>query len=183
MKSTIQRMLFAVTVAALGAGAGTAGAQTNAASSAPGTSSPHHGHHGHFRRFGGSPLVSPLLRATKQLGQTPGTQGLALTQGQQASIKTILTSARPHRQPGTGPQGPGITVLGDPGNGGYLAAVTAAEAAASARIQRQYDLAEQIWGVLNKDQRNAIPTVLASIQAQQQARRAQWAGRHATGNG
>src|SRR5476651_1482310 len=95
MKSTIQRVLFAIAVAALGAGAmGTASAQTNAASSAPGTAPPHHGHHGHFRRFGGSQFVGSLLRATRQLGQAPGTQALALSADQKTYIKGLLTAGR-----------------------------------------------------------------------------------------
>ncbi len=182
MKSTIQRALFAVTVATLGAAAvGTACAQTS--SSAPGASPPHHFRHGHFRAFGGSPFVGSLLRATHQLGKAPGTQALALTPGQQDSIKTILSSARPQHQPGSGPKGPGITVIGNPGDPGYTAAVQAAETAATARIQKQTALATDIWNVLSTDQKNALPTILASIQAKESARRGQWAARHATGNG
>ena len=180
MKSTIQRALFAVAVATLGAGAvGTASAQTN--SSAPNTSTPHHMHRGHFRDFGGAPFVGTLLRATRQLGTLQ--PQLALTPTQQDSIKTILTSARPTHQPGTQPQGPGITVLGNPGSQGYASAVQAAEAAAQSRIQKQSLLAQQIYSVLSKAQQDQLPTVLASIQAKEQARRAQWASRRATRNG
>ena len=182
MKSTIQRVLLAVAVATLGAGAvGMASAQSP--SSAPGTSPPHRMHRGQFRHFGGSPFVSSLLRATRQLGKTPQTQQLALSSTQQADIKQILAAARPHHQPGTEPQRPGITVLGDPGSQGYAAAVQAAEAAATARIQEQTALAQQIWGVLSPGQQGAVPAILASIQAKEQARRAQWAARHAAANG
>ena len=183
MKSTIQRVLFAVAVATLGAATvGTAAAQTSAASSAPGTSLPHHGHYGHFRRFGGSSLVAPLLRATRQLGKAPGTQSLALSADQQTFIKGVLSSARTGHHPGTQPQGPGITVLGDPGNAGYATAVQAIATAATARIQNESALAEQIWNDLSGPQRAALPGILASIQAQEQAHRAQWAGKH-TSNG
>jgi len=182
MKSTIQRVLFAVAVATLGAGAvGTESAQSS--SSAPGTSPPHHLRHGHFRHFGGSPFVGTLLQATRQLGKAPGTQSLALSTGQQETIKSILTEARPHHQPGSGPKGPGITVLGNPGDPGYSAAVAAAEAAATARIQTQTTLATDIWNVLSTNQKNALPNILAAIQAKQEARRGQWAAKHATGNG
>jgi hypothetical protein len=179
MKSTIQRALFAVAVATLGAGAvGAASAQTS--SSAPNTSPPHHMHRGHFRNFGGAPFLGSLLRATRQLGVTQ--PQLALTPTQKDSIKSILSSARPAHQSGTQPQGPGITVLGNPGSQGYAAAVQAAEAAAQSRVQKQSLLAQQIYGVLTKPQQDQLPTVLASIQAKEQARRAQWASRHATGN-
>ncbi len=180
MKSTIQRALFAVAVATLGAAAvGTASAQTS--SSAPNTSPPHHMHRGHFRNFGGAPFLGTLLRATRQLGVTQ--PQLALTPTQKDSIKSILTSARPARHSGTQPQGPGVTVLGNPGSQGYAAAVQAAEAAAQSRVQQQSLLAQQVYGVLTKPQQDQLPTVLASIQAKEQARRAQWASRHATGNG
>jgi hypothetical protein len=173
MKSTIQRALFAVAVATLGAGAvGTASAQTTA--SAPGTSPPHHMRHGHFRGFGGSPFVSSLLRATRQLGLLPE---------QQASIKAILASARPTHQAGTQPQRPDLTVLGNPGSQNYAAAVSAAETAAQNRIQKQSLLAQQIYAVLSKSQQDQLPNVLAAIEAKEQARRAQWASKHATGNG
>ena len=184
MTSTIQRALFAVVVAALGAGAvGTACAQSS--SSAPGTALPHHLHHGHFGRFGGrgARLVTPLLRATRQLGKAPGTQNLALTAAQQSYIKGLLTSGHSGHQPGTEPRGPGITVLGDPGNAGYGSAVQGLESAAAARIQKESTLAQSIWNDLSGDQRAAIPGILASIQAQERARRAQWANRHATSNG
>src|ERR1700722_13978322 len=104
MKSTIQRVLFAVALATLGAGAvGTASAQTT--SSAPGAAPQHHfrGHHHHFR----GPLVGPLLKATKHLG---------LTAQQQSVIQDYLKAAHQPHQAGAQAQGPGITGLADPGN-------------------------------------------------------------------
>src|SRR5665213_3525442 len=134
MKSTIQRVVFAVTVAALGAGTmGTAFAQTNA-SSAPGSAPAHHGHHGHFGRFHGSRFVGSLLRATKQLGRAPGTQNLALSADQQTYIKGLLKSARSGHHRGT-QQAPDITVVGNPTSSGFAAAVQSAQATATARIQ------------------------------------------------
>jgi len=182
MKSTIQRVVFAVTVAALGAGTmGTAFAQTNA-SSAPGSAPAHHGHHGHFGRFHGSRFVGSLLRATKQLGRAPGTQNLALSADQQTYIKGLLKSARSGHHRGT-QQAPDITVVGNPTSSGFAAAVQSAQATATARIQQDSTLAQSIWGDLSPGQQAAIPGLLASIRAQEQARRAQWAGKHATGNG
>src|SRR5579863_8640087 len=69
MKSTIQRVVLAVAVATLGAGAlVTASAQTT--SSAPVAASPNGHHHGQFRRFGRGRFVGSLLRATQQLNLT-----------------------------------------------------------------------------------------------------------------
>ena len=173
MKWTIQRVLVAVAVATFAAGAvGTASAQTT--SPAPGTSPPQRMHRGQFRRFGGSPFLSSLLRATRQLN---------LTTTQQASIRAILKGARSTHQPGAQRQGPEITVLGNPGSQGYAAAVQDAEAAATARIQKESALAGQIYAQLTSAQQQQLPAVLASIQARQQARRAQWTARHAAANG
>jgi len=171
MKSTIKRALFAAAVAALGAGAvGTALAQTSSApSSAPAAGA----HHGHFHHFGGQ-FVGTLLRATKQLN---------LTANQQASIKSILQSAHQGHQPGAAPQGPSLTVLGNPADPSFAAAVQNAQSKAQARIQQETTLAGQIYAVLTQQQQQQLPTVLASLQAQDAARRAQWAAKHAAGNG
>jgi hypothetical protein len=171
MKSTIQRALFAVAVVTLGAGAiGTASAQQ--ASSAPNAVPQPGEHRGHFRHFGG-PFVGPLLRATKQMN---------LSATQQASIKSILVSAHHAHQPGTAPEGPSLTVLGNPADPSYAAAVQTEQAKAQVRIQQETTLAGQIYAVLTSQQQQQLPAVLASLQAQQQARRAQWAAKHAGGN-
>jgi hypothetical protein len=179
MKSTIQGVLFVAAVATLGAGAvGTACAQS--APAAPASSAPQQAHHrGHFRHFG-SPFLGSLLRATRQLnGQ------YVLTSAQQAQIKTLLQGARPARQPGAAPRGLGITVTGDPGNSSYPAAVQDAITAATNRINKESTLAAEIYNhVLTKPQQGQLETVLASIQAKEQARRAAWAAKHASsGNG
>jgi Spy/CpxP family protein refolding chaperone len=168
MKTTIQGVLVAIAVATLGAGAvGTACAQS--APAAPASSAPQQTpHRGHFHRFGGSRVLGSLLRATRQLNLTPD---------QQTSIKGILTSARHAHQPGAQSQQPAMTVLGNPGDPGV-------QTAAAGRIQQESALAGQIYAVLNSTQRQQLPTVLASIQAKEQARRAAWAAKRASsGNG
>jgi Spy/CpxP family protein refolding chaperone len=175
MKTTIQGVLVAIAVATLGAGAvGTACAQS--APAAPASSAPQQTpHRGHFHRFGGSRVLGSLLRATRQLNLTPD---------QQTSIKGILTSARHAHQPGAQSQQPAMTVLGNPGDPGFASAVQGAQAAAAGRIQQESALAGQIYAVLNSTQRQQLPTVLASIQAKEQARRAAWAAKRASsGNG
>jgi hypothetical protein len=182
MKSTIKGVLFAVAVATLGAGAvGTACAQST--SSAPGAAPAHHMHHGHFRGFGGSSFLGTLLRATRQLSGP-----YALTTAQQSQIKTILQGARPAHQPGAHPQGLGITVIGDPGNSSYPTAIQNAITAATNRINKDSTLSAEIYNhVLTsgpQGQQGQIETVLASMQAKEQARRAAWAAKHAnSGNG
>jgi Spy/CpxP family protein refolding chaperone len=170
MKSTIQRALLAVAVATLGAGAvGTAAAQ--ATSSAPSATPQHRGHFHHH--FGGR-FVGTLLRATQQLN---------LTTQQQASIKTILQNSHQGYQPGAAPQGPGMTVLGNPADPNFAAAVQNEQSKAQVRIQKETALAGQIYGVLTPTQQQQLPTVLASLQAKADAQRAQWAAKHAAGNG
>jgi hypothetical protein len=170
MKSTVQRLLFSVAVSALGAGAMTASAQTPPA---PGATPAHHQHHGEFRRLGEGRFVSTLLRATRQLNLTPD---------QKSNIQSILKSARSGLRTGAHGTRPGITVVGNPGDPGFATAVQDAETAATNRIQKESALAGQIYAQLTNAQQQQLPAVLASIQAQQQARRAQWASKHA-GNG
>jgi len=173
MNSTIQRVLFAAAVATIGAGAvGTASAQTSSApaSSAPGAAQ--HGRHGHHH-FGGQ-FVGTLLRATKQLN---------LTAQQQSQIKTILEEAHPKHQAGTQPEHPAMTSVGNPADAGYASAVQSAQANATTRIQKETALQAQIYGVLNSTQKSQLPTVLAAMQAKEQARHAQWAAQHPAASG
>jgi Spy/CpxP family protein refolding chaperone len=219
MKSTIQRALFAIVVATLGAAAvGTAcaqaapAAQTNSAAENASSQSRgdggnfrherghfrhgrghfHHRHgrfhhgRGHFRggrfagSFGGAPFVGSLLRATRQLD---------LTTAQRDSLRSILQSARPTRQPGAQsqagaqPQHPALTVLGNPSDPGYAAAVQRAEADATSRIQKQSALAGKIYAVLTPAQQKQLPQVLASMQSREQPRGGRWGGRRGGGDG
>ncbi|HTV77684.1 MAG TPA: hypothetical protein VMF03_05470 [Steroidobacteraceae bacterium] len=178
MKSTIQRALFAVAVAALGAGAvGTASAQTSSApSSAPGA---RHGGHHRFHRFGGSPFLGTFLRAVNQLNKTPAT---ALSGAQQTTLKSLLQSARQSHAAGAG-QGTELSVIGNPSPANasaYAAAIQQAEANATSRISRDATLATQIYQALNLSttQQSQLVTILNNMQAQQQAHRAQWAAKH-----
>jgi hypothetical protein len=117
------------------------------------------------------------------LNSTPGT---ALSTTQQATLKTLLQEARQaHSHSQSTPE---ITVIGDPSpknSGAYSEAVTAAISAASARITEDSTLATQIYTALNLTpaQQTQLQTILTSEQAQAQARRAQWAAKHAAGTG
>ena len=115
------------------------------------------------------------LRATKQLN---------LTADQQASIKTILTTARAQAKAAhaSGQAPVDIAVLGNPGDPNYATALQSAKTLAATHIQNESELQSQIYNVLTAEQKAQLPTVLATLKAQAQQRRAVWEQRHATGN-
>jgi Spy/CpxP family protein refolding chaperone len=166
--------LLVLAVASLGTAAGVARAQTTTTPStttttttAPATGHEWHRHHGGF-------MLGMTLRATKQLN---------LTADQQASIKSILSTARAQAKAahasGTSPID--MTVLGNPGDANYATALQSAKTLASTRIQNQSELQGQIYNVLTAQQKAQLPTVLASMKAQAAQRRAAWEQKHATG--
>jgi Spy/CpxP family protein refolding chaperone len=164
--------LLVVEVASLGTAAGVASAQTTTTPSTTTTTAPATGHKWH-RHHGGF-LLGMTLRATKQLN---------LTADQQASIKTILSTARAQAKAahaaGTSPID--MTVLGNPGDANYATALQSAKTLASTRIQNESEIQGQIYNVLTAQQKAQLPTVLASMKAQAAQRRAAWEQKHATG--
>ena len=164
--------LLVLAVASLGTAAGVASAQTTTTPSTTTTTAPATGHKWH-RHHGGF-LLGMTLRATKQLG---------LTADQQASIKTILSTARAQAKAahasGTSPID--MTVLGNPGDANYATALQSAKTLASTRIQNESEIQGQIYNVLTAQQKAQLPTVLASMKAQAAQRRAAWEQKHATG--
>jgi Spy/CpxP family protein refolding chaperone len=166
--------LLVLAVASIGGAAGVAYAQTTAPATTTTTTAPEHGGGMWHRHHGGGLLVGMTLRATKQLN---------LTADQQASIKTILTTARAQakaaRASGQAPFD--MAVLGNPGDPNYATALQSAKTLAATRIQSQSELQSQIYNVLTAQQKAQLPTVLATMKAQAQQRRAVWEQRHATG--
>jgi Spy/CpxP family protein refolding chaperone len=165
--------LLVLAVAGVGIAAGSANAQTTTPSTTTTTTAPAGG--GHMgRHHGGGMLLGMTLRATKQLN---------LTTEQQASIKTILTTARAQakaaRAAGQAPID--VTVLGNPGDANYATALQSAKTLAANRIQKESELQGQIYNVLTAEQKAQLPTVLASMKAEMAQRRAVWEQRHATG--
>jgi Spy/CpxP family protein refolding chaperone len=164
--------LLVLAVASLGTAAGVASAQTTTTPSTTTTTAPATGHKWH-RHHGGF-LLGMTLRATKQLN---------LTAEQQASIKTILSTARAQAKAahasGTSPID--MTVLGNPGDANYATALQSAKTLASTRIQNESEIQGQIYNVLTAQQKAQLPTVLASMKAQAAQRRAAWEQKHATG--
>ena len=121
-------------------------------------------HWGHMR---GSMFLGTLLRATKQLN---------LTSDQQASIKSILQGARAQQQGNP----IDMAVAGNPGDANFATAIQSAKTNAVNRVQRDSDLAVQIYNQLNTQQKQQLPTVLASMKAAAAQRRAQWMQQHST---
>jgi Spy/CpxP family protein refolding chaperone len=167
--------LLVLAVASMGGAAGVAYAQsTTAPATTTTTTAPAHGGHMWHHHHDGGLLVGMTLRATKQLN---------LTADQQASIKTILTTAHAQakaaRAAGQAPVD--MAVLGNPGDPNYATALQSAKTLAATRIQNESELQGQIYNVLTADQKAQLPAVLATLKAQAQQRRSVWEQRHAAG--
>ena len=167
--------LLVLAVASIGGAAGVAYAQSTAPATTTTTTAPAHGDHKWHGHHGGGFLVGMTLRATKQLN---------LTADQQASIKTILTTARAQAKAAhaSGQAPVDMAVLANPGDPNYATALQGAKTLAATRIQNESELQSQIYNVLTAEQKAELPTVLATMKAQAQQRRAVWEQRHATGS-
>ena len=163
--------LLVLAMASIGTAAGVASAQTTTTPStttAPATG----GHKWHGHHHGGF-MLGMTLRATKQLN---------LTADQQASIKTILSTARAQAKAAHAAAGTStvdMTVLANPGDANYATALQTAKTASATRIQNESEIQGQIYNVLTAQQKAQLPTVLASMKAQAAARRAAWEQKHA----
>jgi len=161
--------LLVAALASIGGVAGVAYAQSTTSSSttttttAPATQGKWHHHQGGL-------LLGMTLRATRQLN---------LTADQQASIKTILSTARAQAKAARA-AGPAIdmAVLGNPGDPNYATALQSAKMAASNRIQTESEIQSQIYNVLTAEQKTQLPTVLASMKERAAQRRAAWEEKH-----
>jgi Spy/CpxP family protein refolding chaperone len=167
--------LLVLAVAGIGSAVGVANAQsTTAPATTTTTTAPAHGGHKWHGHRGGGFLVGMTLHATKQLN---------LTADQQASIKTILTTARAQAKAAhaAGQSPVDMAVLANPGDPNYATALQSAKSVAATRIQNESELQSQIYNVLTPAQKAQLPTVLATMKAQAQQRRAVWEQRHAAG--
>lgn len=172
-------LVLAMAGVASAAGIASAADNTNAQTATPAattTTAPTAGHERHRHR--GGMLVGMTVRAARQLNLTPE---------QQASIKAILSNARAQakaaRASGKAPLD--ITVLGNPGDPNYAAALQSAKTLAANRIQTESELQGQVYNVLTAEQKAQLPTVLATMKAKAAERRAAWEQEHpgATGAG
>jgi len=164
--------LLLIATATVGAGAAvaavsttntSASATTNSTAPAPGGKHWHHGHRG------GGMLVGVMLRATRQLN---------LTSDQQASIKSIMSTARAQHQAAAGSAGVDMMTLANPGDPNYATALQNAKTAAATRLQKEVELQSQIYNVLTADQKAKLPQVLADMKSKFEARRAAWQQQH-----
>jgi Spy/CpxP family protein refolding chaperone len=169
--------LLLVATATVGAGAAVAAVSTTTTPSATTTTTApatggKHWHHGHR---GGGMLVGVMLHATKQLN---------LTADQQASIKTILSTARAQHQAAAGTASVDLMTLANPGDPNYAAALQNAKAQAATRLQNEVEVQSQIYNVLTADQKAKLPQVLADMKSKfearltVEARRAAWQQQH-----
>ena len=163
--------LLLVATATVGAGAAVAAVSTTTTPSATTTTTApatggKHWHHGHR---GGGMLVGVMLHATKQLN---------LTADQQASIKTILSTARAQHKAAAGTASVDLMTLANPGDPNYAAALQNAKAAAATRLQNEVEVQSQIYNVLTADQKAKLPQVLADMKSKFEARRAAWQQQH-----
>jgi Spy/CpxP family protein refolding chaperone len=97
-----------------------------------------------------------LLIALRQLDLSPA---------QQQQVRTILKTARGQFAPDREAAQSEFLVLSNPGDPNYAAALQAAEQRATARIEQASKIEQQIYGVLTGAQQQALPGVLASLQA------------------
>jgi Spy/CpxP family protein refolding chaperone len=163
-------LLLAAT-ATVGAGAAVAAVSTTTTPSATTTSTApaaggKHWHHGHR---GGGMLVGMMLHATKQLN---------LTADQQASIDSILSTARAQHRAAAGTAAVDLMTLANPGDPNYAAALQNAKAQAATRLQNEVEVQSQIYNVLTADQKAKLPQVLADMKSKFEARRAAWQQQH-----
>jgi Spy/CpxP family protein refolding chaperone len=171
MKLNRTLSLLLVATATVGAGAAVAAASTTTTPAATTTATApatggKHWHHGHR---GGGMLVGVMLRATRQLN---------LTSDQQASIKTILSTARAQHKAAAGSANVDLMTLANPGDPNYATALQNAKAAAGTRLQNEVEVQSQIYNVLTADQKAKLPQVLADMKSKFEARRAAWQQQH-----
>ena len=128
------------------------GSSGSSGSNASTSGSGHWHHHGLGMMVGGG-----LLHAVHQLN---------LTAAQQQSVHTILTAARSQfaaeRKAGGRPD---FTVLSNPGDPNYAAAMKDLQTRLCNRIQEQSQTEQAIYKVLTPEQQQQLPQVLAAMKA------------------
>jgi hypothetical protein len=114
-----------------------------------------------LRRGRGQALVGVLLRQVRELN---------LSDQQRQRVRDLLTQARKQRQQGAAPA-LDITALGNPGSPEFARAVQDAKDRAAARIQKESQLATQVYDVLTPTQQRDLATLLAADRVRMQHRR------------
>ncbi len=106
-------------------------------------------------------LVGALLRQVRQLD---------LSDQQRERMRDLFAQQRKQRQSNASRPSIDVSVIGDPGSRGYAKAVQDAKNRAAERIQRQSELATQIYGVLTSAQKRQLATLLAADEVRMQQR-------------
>ena len=173
LNKSVSLWVLAAASTVVGGAVGIASAQTAAPAATATTTAPAAGHRWH--RHHGGMMLGMTLRATKQLN---------LTADQQASIKSILANAHAQMKAAraSGQSPVDMTVLANPGDANYATALQSAKTLAANHIQQESELQGQIYNVLTAQQKEQLPTVLASMKAQAEQRRQQWEQNHAKSN-
>ncbi len=114
-----------------------------------------------MRGGGGQMLVGPLLQQVRQLD---------LSDQQRQRVRDLFTQARKQQQSNATRPRVDLSVIGDPGSRGYAKAVQDAKNRAADRIQRQSELATQIYDVLTSVQKRQLATLLAADEVRMQQR-------------
>jgi len=129
----------------------------------------HPGWHHHRPMMGGPGMMleRPLLRAFRQLN---------LTTDQQQQVRDILKSAHQQalaqrRAAASGTQD--FTALFNPGDPNYASAVQMAKDRASVGIQQASQIEQNLYDVLNPQQKTQLTQVLAAMQSRMQQRRSE----------
>jgi hypothetical protein len=151
MKNRTQWLMAALAMTGI-AGAVMGQSASSSSGADTGTAGAHHWHHGHGMMVGGG-----LLHAFHQLNLTPA---------QQQSVHTILTAAHAQfaaeRKAGGGPD---FAVLSNPGDPNYATALQDLQTRMANRIQEQSATELALYKVLNQQQQQQLPTILASMKA------------------
>jgi len=99
-----------------------------------------------------------------EMGLVRALHQLNLTDAQKQQIHAIMVNAR--QQLAASRQGaPDFTVLGNPGDPNYPAAIQSLQTRAAQRVSQASQVEQQIYAVLTAEQKAQLPQVLASIKA------------------
>jgi len=137
---------------------GIAGAVMGQTASSPGSGDPERGEGHRWHRHGGEMMLTGgLLRAFHQLNLTPA---------QQQSVHTILAAARAQWEAERKAGGkPDFTVLSNPGDPNYAAALQQLQTNLANHLQEQSQTEQALYKVLDSAQQAQLVTVLASMKA------------------
>jgi Spy/CpxP family protein refolding chaperone len=136
---------------------GVAGAVMGQTAGSSGDGGPGRGEGRHWHHRDDMMLTGGLLHAFRQLDLTPA---------QQQSVHTILTAA--HAQFGAERKAagkPDFTVLSNPGDPNYAAALQELQTRMTNRLRQQSETEQALYKVLNPAQQAQLVTVLASMKS------------------